>query len=156
MGLWNPSPRSHRTGFTPPKGDSGMAPRSDNGDGGFGTILPAGTGHEVPGVLSQSLPAGMPWWLRYTIQIGIGTVIALFLLFWLRDTVDRKLDLTVSQSSATATAMEQAKQSMSEFAGSQARQMELMLLLQRQICANTAKNGQAADRCWAMGTAPTR
>lgn len=92
---------------------------------------------------------GTPWWVRLLVQVGVGTVIAFMLLTWLQTSVDKKLDETLIQTRATAQAQAVANTRMSAFAEAQTRQTEIMLLVQRQTCANTAKSDDARDRCYA-------
>ena len=92
---------------------------------------------------------GSPWWVKAGLQLGVGAVFAFVLLSWLQTSVDRKLDLTLSAVQETRTAQMQAGLAMSTFAAEQIRATEIMLLVQRQTCANTAKSEDARDRCYA-------
>lgn len=92
---------------------------------------------------------GSPWWLRLVLQVGVGTVIAFMLLTWLQKSVDQKLDESLMLGRQTAQAQAFANSTMGAFAETQTRQTELLLLVQRQICANTAKTDDARDRCYA-------
>lgn len=91
----------------------------------------------------------MPWWFRAAIQFGVGTVLAFILVTWLQSSVDRKLDLTLQAAQETRAAQIEANKEMKTFATESARAAEIMLLVQRQTCANTAKTEDARDRCYA-------
>ena len=91
---------------------------------------------------------GTPWWIKATLQLGIGAVFAFVLLSWLQTSVDRKLDLTLSVVQETRAAQNQAGLLMSTFAREQIRATEIMLLVQRQTCANTARSEEAGRGCW--------
>jgi hypothetical protein len=94
----------------------------------------------------------MPSWLWAIGKFGVGTVIALILVNWLQSSVDKKLDLTLTAAQETRRAQTQAGIVMGAFATESARQTEIMLLVQRQTCANTAKSDDARDRCYATKT----
>lgn len=97
-----------------------------------------------------------PWWAQVGVQFGFGAVIALMLVIWLQTTVEKKIDAAVVASQeavATSrdvlTAQAAANLKMGAFAAEQTRQNEIMLLVQRQTCANTAKSDPARDGCYA-------
>jgi len=92
---------------------------------------------------------GSPWWVRVIVQVGVGSVIAFMLLSWLQKSVDKKLDESLRLGRDTVQAQTIANAKMTDFADTQLRQTELLLLVQRQVCANTAKTDDARDRCYA-------
>ena len=89
-----------------------------------------------------------PWWMKMAAQFGFGAIVALLLLNWLQSSVDRKLDQAVAAAQDTKAAQAQANREMTVFAQDQIRYSEIMLLVQRQTCANTAKSEEAQARCY--------
>lgn len=92
--------------------------------------------------------ANAPWWARMLTQFGVGAAIAAWLLNWMMGSIDRKLDVTLEAAQATRAAQIEANRQMGQFAIESARQAEIMLLVQRQTCANTAKTDEAKARCF--------
>jgi hypothetical protein len=95
--------------------------------------------------------ANAPWWARMLTQFGIGAAIAAFLVNWMVGSLDRKMDLTLEAAQQTRAAQVEANRFMSDYAQESARQAEIMLLVQRQTCANVAdlnKNDEAKFRCF--------
>lgn len=96
----------------------------------------------------EDMMANAPWWAKMATQFGIGAALAAFLLNWMVGSLDRKLDMTLAAAQETRSAQIEANRQMTTFVLESARQAEIMLLVQRQTCANVAKNDDAKDRCY--------
>ena len=92
--------------------------------------------------------AGLPAWARIAFLLGVPSVIALGLSYALVQSVARDLGALKDASGRQETRQEAHVQQASDHTMATEFRFDDVLLVLRQICANTAPNAETRERCF--------
>lgn len=101
----------------------------------------------------RSTDGPKPWWVEFIYKIGIPSAIALYLIFFLAQKVDRKLDVTIDVLKEHNVMM--GKQAMEQLGAAerqkmvtdkQAQELSDIHQLMQQICVSTAEQADRSSR----------
>ena len=85
-----------------------------------------------------------PWWVRAIVTVGVPSVLALGLAWWLTTRVDARLEnIQINMHSHQLDTAYIIKRN-----DEQNIQLRALIILTQQVCVNTSRTEEARNNCW--------